>query len=145
MILNIQNGLFTYGICPSPCATLVPLDNNTPRAMSVVPRATFDMPNPFPTFFDHSRHTLRPGHRPQRTPQRPGHPDQQPLPPRIAPPSHRCATQTLLHVQLANRGLHNHRTQTDAELTAPSTHTDHRALYAVLMDGPDPAKEETNP
>jgi hypothetical protein len=143
MLLNIQNRRFTYGICPSPCATLVPLDN-TPRAMSVVPRATFDMPNPFPTFSDHSRHTLRPGHRPQRTPQRPAHPTNNPYH-RESPPSHRCATQTLLHAQLANRGLHNHRTQTDAELTAPSTHTDHRALYAVLMDGPHPAKEETNP
>ena len=46
---------------------------------------------------------------------------------------------------LANRGLHNHRSQTDAELTAPSTHTEHRALYAVLMDGPHSDKEETNP
>ncbi|WP_434706984.1 type VI secretion system Vgr family protein [Pseudomonas sp. D4-18] len=45
---------------------------------------------------------------------------------------------------LANRGLHNHRSQTDAELTGPSTHTNHRALYAVLMDAPHPAKEETD-
>ncbi|MBI6621897.1 DUF2345 domain-containing protein, partial [Pseudomonas corrugata] len=44
---------------------------------------------------------------------------------------------------LANRGLHNHPVQTNAEVNTPSAHTDHRALYAIQMDGPNPNKEET--
>jgi type VI secretion system secreted protein VgrG len=36
--------------------------------------------------------------------------------------------------QLANRGLHNHRSQTDAEVSQPTSHTDHRALYATVME-----------
>ncbi len=35
---------------------------------------------------------------------------------------------------LANRGLHNHRSQTDAEVSQPTSHTDHRALYATVME-----------
>jgi type VI secretion system secreted protein VgrG len=46
---------------------------------------------------------------------------------------------------LANGGLHNHPSQTDSEVNTPSAHTDHRALYAVQMGGPDHNKEETNP
>ncbi|WP_434575151.1 type VI secretion system tip protein VgrG [Pseudomonas sp. Z3-6] len=44
---------------------------------------------------------------------------------------------------LANRGLHNHSVQTNAEVTAPSARTDHRALYAVVTNGPNHNKEET--
>ncbi|MNL65452.1 hypothetical protein D3C87_1897860 [compost metagenome] len=36
---------------------------------------------------------------------------------------------------LANRGLHNHTSQTDAEVNQPTSHTDHRHLYAEVLDG----------
>ncbi|SFN47522.1 hypothetical protein SAMN04487858_1403, partial [Pseudomonas sp. ok602] len=42
---------------------------------------------------------------------------------------------------LANSGLHNHPTQTDAELSQPATHTDHRGLYAVQLDEGTPSQE----
>jgi type VI secretion system secreted protein VgrG len=37
--------------------------------------------------------------------------------------------------QLANRGLHNHPSQANAEVSQPASHTDHRALYAGVMEG----------
>jgi len=39
--------------------------------------------------------------------------------------------------ELANRGLHNHPSQADAEVSQPASHTDHRAQYAVQMDATD--------
>lgn len=36
---------------------------------------------------------------------------------------------------LANRGLHNHLSQADTEMSQPTSHTDHRALYVAMMDG----------
>jgi type VI secretion system secreted protein VgrG len=36
---------------------------------------------------------------------------------------------------LANRGLHNHPSQANAEVSQPTSHTDHRDLYASLMEG----------
>ncbi|MDZ5432118.1 type VI secretion system tip protein VgrG, partial [Pseudomonas fluorescens] len=36
---------------------------------------------------------------------------------------------------LANRGLHNHPSQVDAEMSQPNSHTDHRALYDALLQG----------
>jgi type VI secretion system secreted protein VgrG len=36
---------------------------------------------------------------------------------------------------LANRGLRKHRSQTDAQVSQPASHSDHRALYAAMMDG----------
>ena len=35
---------------------------------------------------------------------------------------------------LANGGLHNHLSQTAAEVSQPTSHTDHRALYAAAME-----------
>lgn len=35
---------------------------------------------------------------------------------------------------LANGGMHNHPSQTDADVSLPSAHTDHRALYAAVMN-----------
>ena len=35
---------------------------------------------------------------------------------------------------LANSGMHNHRSQVDTEVSQPSSHTDHRDLYAEQMD-----------
>ncbi|PNA06268.1 type VI secretion system Vgr family protein, partial [Pseudomonas sp. FW215-R3] len=37
--------------------------------------------------------------------------------------------------QLANRGLHNHPSQAHAEVSQPTSHTDHRGLYATVMEG----------
>ncbi|MCP2019357.1 UNVERIFIED_ORG: type VI secretion system secreted protein VgrG [Pseudomonas reinekei] len=37
--------------------------------------------------------------------------------------------------ELANRGLHNHPSQADAEVSQPTSHTDHRGLYATVMEG----------
>nr|WP_180204935.1 type VI secretion system Vgr family protein [Pseudomonas sp. SbOxS1]NYU04930.1 type VI secretion system tip protein VgrG [Pseudomonas sp. SbOxS1] len=34
---------------------------------------------------------------------------------------------------LANRGLHNHPTQADSEMSQPTSHTDHRALYDAAL------------
>ncbi|GGL25773.1 type IV secretion protein Rhs [Pseudomonas brenneri] len=34
---------------------------------------------------------------------------------------------------LANGGLHNHLSQADTEVSQPTSHTDHRALYAAVM------------
>ena len=39
--------------------------------------------------------------------------------------------------ELANRGLHNHPSQADAEVSQPASHTDHRAQYATQMDATD--------
>ena len=36
---------------------------------------------------------------------------------------------------LANRGLHNHLSQADTEMSQPTSHTDHRTLYATMMNG----------
>ena len=44
---------------------------------------------------------------------------------------------------LANRGLHNHPSQTDAEVSQPTAHTDHRALYEAVLEGLSD-KEEKN-
>ncbi|WP_259201411.1 MULTISPECIES: DUF2345 domain-containing protein, partial [unclassified Pseudomonas] len=35
--------------------------------------------------------------------------------------------------KLANSGLHNHRSQTDSEVSQPTSHTDQRALYDDVM------------
>jgi type VI secretion system secreted protein VgrG len=43
--------------------------------------------------------------------------------------------------QLANRGLHNHPSQADAEVSQPASHTDHRTQYATQMDATDPKGE----
>jgi type VI secretion system secreted protein VgrG len=43
--------------------------------------------------------------------------------------------------QLANRGLHNHSSQADAEVSQPASHTDHRTQYATQMDATDPKGE----
>ena len=37
--------------------------------------------------------------------------------------------------ELANRGLHNHPSQAHAEVSQPISHTDHRGLYATVMEG----------
>ncbi|MBT9572659.1 hypothetical protein [Pseudomonas umsongensis] len=34
---------------------------------------------------------------------------------------------------MANRGLHNHTAQADSEMSQPSSHTDHRALYDAAL------------
>jgi type VI secretion system secreted protein VgrG len=47
------------------------------------------------------------------------------------PTEYRNAEQALL----ANRGIHNHPSQTDTEVSMPSAHTDHRAVYAAMLDG----------
>jgi type VI secretion system secreted protein VgrG len=36
---------------------------------------------------------------------------------------------------LANRGLHNHLSQADPEMSQPTSHTDHRALYVTVING----------
>ncbi|MNR64581.1 hypothetical protein D3C85_1872730 [compost metagenome] len=36
---------------------------------------------------------------------------------------------------LANRGFHNHRSKTKAEVSQPNSHTDHRALYDAVLQG----------
>ncbi|MEX5685911.1 type VI secretion system Vgr family protein [Pseudomonas silesiensis] len=36
---------------------------------------------------------------------------------------------------LANQGLQNHPSQTDPEVSQPASHTDHRALYAAVLEG----------
>ncbi|VVP15961.1 hypothetical protein PS862_03599 [Pseudomonas fluorescens] len=36
---------------------------------------------------------------------------------------------------LANKGLQNHPSQTDPEVSQPTSHTDHRALYAAVIEG----------
>ena len=38
--------------------------------------------------------------------------------------------------KLANRGFHNHTSQVDAAINSPASHTEHRNLYAELLDGP---------
>ncbi|NYU08283.1 type IV secretion protein Rhs [Enterobacteriaceae bacterium CCUG 67584] len=42
---------------------------------------------------------------------------------------------------LANRGFHHHISQTDADINAPASHTEHRNLYAELLDGPSNKEE----
>jgi type VI secretion system secreted protein VgrG len=37
--------------------------------------------------------------------------------------------------ELANRGLHNHPSQAHAEVSQPTSHTDHRGLYVTVMEG----------
>ncbi|KAI2670779.1 DUF2345 domain-containing protein, partial [Pseudomonas sp. TNT3] len=44
---------------------------------------------------------------------------------------------------LANRGLHNHSAQANAEVSQPASHTDHRGLYASLMEGISDQEEKT--
>ncbi len=44
---------------------------------------------------------------------------------------------------LANRGLHNHPSQTDAEVSQPTAHTDHRALYEAVLEGLSDKEEKT--
>jgi type VI secretion system secreted protein VgrG len=44
---------------------------------------------------------------------------------------------------LANRGLHNHSSQADAEMSQPRSHTDHRGLYATVMEGISDKERET--
>ncbi|MFS2200880.1 type VI secretion system Vgr family protein [Pseudomonas sp. Pseusp3] len=36
---------------------------------------------------------------------------------------------------LANRGLHNHNAKPDSEMSQPTSHTDHRALYDAVLHG----------
>jgi len=36
---------------------------------------------------------------------------------------------------MANKGLQNHPSQTDPEVSQPTSHTDHRALYAAVLEG----------
>ena len=35
---------------------------------------------------------------------------------------------------LANSGIHNHRSQVDSEVSQPTSHTDHRTLYAAVIN-----------
>ncbi|MFK8332856.1 DUF2345 domain-containing protein, partial [Pseudomonas sp. BJa5] len=44
---------------------------------------------------------------------------------------------------LANQGLHNHPSQPDAELSQPDSHTDHRGLYAAVMENSATKKGKT--
>ena len=45
--------------------------------------------------------------------------------------------------ELANRGFHHHTSQADADINPPASHTEHRSLYAELLDGPgDKEKSE---
>jgi type VI secretion system secreted protein VgrG len=44
---------------------------------------------------------------------------------------------------LANRGLQNHPSRTNAEVSEPTSHTDHRALYAAVMEGPTDQEGKT--
>jgi type VI secretion system secreted protein VgrG len=44
---------------------------------------------------------------------------------------------------LANEGLHNHVSGTDAQVTQTTSHTDHRALYAAVLEGTRNKEEET--
>ncbi|MCQ4104492.1 type VI secretion system tip protein VgrG [Erwinia persicina] len=43
--------------------------------------------------------------------------------------------------KLANRGFHNHHSQVDVEINPPASHTEHRNLYAELLDGPGDKEE----
>lgn len=43
--------------------------------------------------------------------------------------------------KLANRGFHNHTSQVDAAINSPASHTEHRNLYAELLDGPGDKEE----
>jgi len=45
--------------------------------------------------------------------------------------------------RLANRGLHNHSSQAHAEVSQPASHTDHRGLYATVMEGASDQKGKT--
>jgi type VI secretion system secreted protein VgrG len=36
---------------------------------------------------------------------------------------------------LNNRGFHNHSSQVDGDINPPASHTEHRNLYAELLDG----------
>jgi type VI secretion system secreted protein VgrG len=44
---------------------------------------------------------------------------------------------------LANRGLHNHPSRVHDEVSQPASHTDHRGLYASLMEGLSDQKGKT--
>ncbi|MNP77998.1 hypothetical protein D3C76_1755280 [compost metagenome] len=44
---------------------------------------------------------------------------------------------------LANRGMHNHRSQADPEMSQPTSHTDHRALYVAVMNGMSDQERKT--
>jgi len=50
------------------------------------------------------------------------------------PTDYRNAEQAVL----ANRGLHNHPSRADAEVSQPASHTDHRTQYAEQMGITDP-------
>ncbi|KFE54780.1 type IV secretion protein Rhs, partial [Pseudomonas syringae] len=43
---------------------------------------------------------------------------------------------------LANSGLHNHRSQPDDSLSQPGSHTDHRDLYAAVLQGLNDDQED---
>lgn len=43
--------------------------------------------------------------------------------------------------KLANRGFHNHSSQVDGDINPPASHTEHRNLYAELLDGPSDKEE----
>ncbi|MRS20907.1 type VI secretion system tip protein VgrG [Enterobacteriaceae bacterium RIT692] len=43
---------------------------------------------------------------------------------------------------LANRGIHHHHSQTADEINAPGSHTEHRSLYAALLDGINDKEED---
>ena len=43
--------------------------------------------------------------------------------------------------KLANRGFHNHPSQVDGDINPPASHTEHRNLYAELLDGPGDKEE----
>ncbi|MBJ2228159.1 type VI secretion system tip protein VgrG [Pseudomonas simiae] len=54
------------------------------------------------------------------------------------PSEYRNAEQAVL----ANAGLHNHRSQTDSEVSQPISHTDHRAVYAEVVSAASDQKGE---
>jgi type VI secretion system secreted protein VgrG len=54
------------------------------------------------------------------------------------PTEYRNAEQGLL----ANSGLHNHRSQHDDSLSQPGSHTDHRDLYAAVLQGLNDDQED---
>lgn len=45
--------------------------------------------------------------------------------------------------RLANRGLHNHPAQPDAEMSQPTSHTDHRVLYDAVLQGVNDQKGQS--
>ncbi|MBT2342094.1 MULTISPECIES: DUF2345 domain-containing protein, partial [Pseudomonas] len=45
--------------------------------------------------------------------------------------------------QLANRGLQNHPSKTDPEVSQPASHKQHRSSYASLLDSPASKEDQT--